>query len=118
MVRSDAGISLEVILNVFKYLIACFNKTLTLTIASVFFISVDFLCDGSIFPEGTVKCTHLALHSSKRLKHLFPIILLFIVNTSKKQNFKTISFTDPPRLSFLSKVAPCNFNFWWVFKNV
>ena len=85
MLRSEIGISLEIIVNVFKYLITCSTKTLTLAVAPDLFISVGLLCDAPLFPERRVKCIHLEGHSSKAF--VFHYIAL-----SKKARLKIIAF--------------------------
>ena len=90
IIRCKFSISLEIILNVFKYLTVSFStKIITLTIALLLFISHSILCEFAMVPfvylllslhEEEVhssswvdRCTHLAAHSSKRLNSLSAI---------------------------------------------
>ena len=96
-IRSKTGISLEIILNVFKCLIVSLGstKTLTLATAPLLFLLVGVLsvCEFAMVPGVYIllspqeeevhssswghRCTHSAAHSSKRFKPLSDMIWLW-----------------------------------------
>ena len=81
-IRSETGISLEIILNVFKCLaVSLSTQIFILAIAPLSFISVSIFCEFAMLPDVYIL---LAAHPSKRLNPSSAVILVWLGNTSKK----------------------------------
>ena len=97
-IRSEVGISLEIILNDFKYLtVSLSTEIFILAMVLLFLISVSILCELAMVPDVYIvlspqeeevhsaswedRCMHLEAHSSKRLNTLSIVILVCLGNT-------------------------------------
>ena len=97
-IRSEIGISLEIILNAFK----CLTVSLSIEIlanSAILLISVNVLCELAMLPDVYFllllspqeeevhssswgdRCTHLEAHSSERLNRCSIILLVCLGNT-------------------------------------
>ena len=105
-IKSEICISLDIILNAFKFLTASLStQILTLAIEPLLLTSVSILYEFALLSDVYILlstqgeevhssswadwCTHLAAHSSKRLTAFFVVILVCLGNTAKTRDFKT-----------------------------